>query len=207
MGYARAGFEVHGVDCVLQSHYPFEFHQGDAFEWCRDHWSEYDCIHASPPCQAFTSLRHLNTGISYSDLLTPTRDLLLQFDIPWVIENVSGAPLGRGALMLCGTMFGLWDAKIGGYLRRHRWFESNRGLPLRPACRHNRRWGIIPVYGHSQCTKKGRPRFNSNAHREAMGINWMTRGELTQAIPPAYTEYIGRHLIGLLSPEEKGRSN
>ena len=197
MGYHRAGFDVVGVDLHPQPNYPFEFIQADALLYLRGleslnigsgapAWFEFDAIHASPPCQAFTNARVIH-GNDHPDLLTPTRELLKETGLPWVIENVPGAPM-RKDLVLCGSMFGLEDEK--GQLRRHRWFEFSDPTvaPLVHPCRHEGQ--TISVFGHGGHVYHGVEQW-----RSVMGIDWMTRDELSQAIPPAYTEYIGRALL------------
>lgn len=193
VGYHRAGFEVVGVDIAPQSHYPFRFIQADALTFPLD---GYDVIHASAPCKPFNMYgRNLGLAAAYPDLLTPTRDRLVGLPIPWVLENVPGAPLGP-AIMLCGSMFGL-------NVRRHRLFEAPAlaetvlFAPL--ACRHD---GIpIGVFGNGT-NQWYRHKTGRNAgvaeRRAAMGIEWMTGAELSQAIPPAYTEWIGRQLYAVL---------
>lgn len=211
MGYHRAGFEVVGVDIAPQPRYPFEFHQGDALEFLADHGHEFDAIHASPPCQAHTALKTMHNAKQHIDLIPDTRALLERIAKPWIIENVMGSTLGS-AVMLCGTMFGLGtdDAE----LRRHRVFESSHVL-LGLECKHGRR-NVVGVYGgHVRNRKRVRtigiygeecrdsrrkhdkscPDFSIQQGREAMGIDWMTIAELSQAIPPAYTEYLGKQLL------------
>lgn len=191
MGYHRAGFEVVGVDIEFQKRYPFEFHQGDALEYIRDHGHEFDVIHASPPCQAYTwaSAKHRNNGKVYPDLVIPTREALDSTGKPYIIENVVGAILLK-PFVLCGTMFGL-------KVIRHRQFEINpRFVTLIPQCFHN---GSVPngdyctVAGHG-----GDGKASLKAWKEAMGIDWMNKQELTQAIPPAYCEFMGRQLLNFL---------
>jgi DNA (cytosine-5)-methyltransferase 1 len=194
MGYHRAGFEVVGVDHLPQKHYPFEFHQADAFDYLRDHGHEFDVIHASPPCQAYCALRHLLKK-EYPDLIAKTREALIAIGKPYVIENVPSAPL-RSPVMRCGSAYGL-------RVRRHRFFESSCDLPA-SACFHNLQGRPIDVSGtggrrinrrkddHGGNTNK--PRGIAEA-RAAIGIDWMTRYELSQAIPPAYTEWIGKRII------------
>jgi DNA (cytosine-5)-methyltransferase 1 len=118
MGYSRAGFEVVGVDNVFQKRYPFEFHQADAFEYLAEHGREFDVIHASPPCQGYSRLRHLPwlKGKIWPLLIEPCRKIFEQSGKIWVIENVADAPLS--GITLCGLMFGL-------PLYRHRKFETN----------------------------------------------------------------------------------
>jgi DNA (cytosine-5)-methyltransferase 1 len=194
MGYHRAGFEVVGVDIKPQPRYPFMFVQGDALEFVRRNGKHFDAIHASPPCQAHTSLRRLQGGKEYPDLVAPTRDALRAAGLPYIVENVVGAPL-MNPVQLCGSSFGL-------DLRRHRLFESNAVL-LVPACDHA--WqtprfrsldarqkslsSVIGVHGHMNYSGEFALRC------AAMGIDWMTNAELTQAIPPAYTEHLGHQLL------------
>ena len=192
MGYHRAGFEVEGVDIEPQSHYPFKFYQADALEFPLD---GYDAYHASPPCQGFTYATPKNRRCNYPDLLTPTRLLLQQTGQLWVIENVPHAPM-RADFRLCGCMF---DLK----LRRQRWFETSWGaFDLRQPCLHLE--PVVSVVGHGTPTwVREKLGFNPTIkhYREAMGIDWMNREELSQAIPPAYTEYIGKYLMKVLNEQ------
>jgi DNA (cytosine-5)-methyltransferase 1 len=196
MGYHKAGFDVTGVDIKPMPRYPFTFIQADALEYVAEHGHEYDVIHASPPCQMFTALRTTWNAKPHVDLLTPTREALVHLGVPWIIENVPGAPT-RHHIVLCGTMFGLGvrDAE----LRRHRWFESSPPFPvLAPPCAHGQRPITIGVYGqHGRDRRRSVETFFSVADgRDAMGIDWMTGDELSQAIPPAYTEFIGSLIFG-----------
>lgn len=178
MGYHRAGFDVVGVDIRPQKNYPFEFHQADAMTYPLD---GFDVIHASPPCQAFTTARVIH-GNDHPDLLTPTRERLLAHGGVWVIENVPGAPMRRDVI-LCGSQFPPLR------VRRHRWFELSHPIfDLMAPCWHKKT--DVSVFGHGGHVYHGVADW-----REAMGIDWMTRDELAQAIPPAYTEWIGRRLI------------
>lgn len=200
MGYHRAGFDVVGVDIRPQKHYPFEFHQADALEFCAEHGHEFDVIHASPPCQAYVRSGMVAKDGRHPDLLPSARDLLVGIGPPWVIENVPGAPM-RVDVMLCGSMFGLG-------VRRHRWFELGIAIPpLTLACDHSR--AITGVYGHPHgkggAWRNGkRPMLPSDlpTWSREMGIDWMTAAELSQAIPPAYTEFVGRQLLKALSPSD-----
>jgi DNA (cytosine-5)-methyltransferase 1 len=200
-GYHRAGFEVVGVDIKPQPHYPFEFVQSHALAVLRSVISKlslnhFAAIHASPPCQAFTDLKDMHNAKQHKDLLTPTRELLEQTGLPYVIENVEGAPL-REPLMLCGTMFGL--GCDGAELWRHRLFETNWPLDLMlHPCGHRQKSRVIGVYGGHGRDRRRRVNthdFSVEQRREAMGIGWMTGAELSQAIPPAYTELIGHQLM------------
>ncbi len=189
MGYHRAGFDVVGVDVRPQPHYPFEFHQTDALEF---ELTGFDAIHASPPCQSFTAYRRRGAGVGdgYPDLIDPTRRRLEQAGVPYVIENVAGAPL-RNAIMLCGSSFGL-------DVRRHRYFESNVAL-LAPPCDHSWQTPRFPCATNRTNLRRtvevGVWRIPLEVQQRAMGIDWMPLANLTEAIPPAYTEHIGAQLL------------
>lgn len=201
MGYHRAGFDIVGVDHVFQPRYPFEFHRADALEFAARHGREFHAIHASPPCQSYTSLRSLHPDREYPDLVGPVRTLLETIGNPWVIENVPGAPL-RFSVLLCGTMF------PGLRVYRHRYFETSFWVWHPDHPRHR-----IPAGAPG--TKGGRGRkghylaggFVTVAGDvgtycgEAMGIDWMTGDELSQAIPPSYTRFIGHRLMEHLQRE------
>jgi DNA (cytosine-5)-methyltransferase 1 len=198
MGYYRAGFDVVGVDIKPQPRYPFRFIQADAMTFPI---YEYVAIHASPPCQAFTDIKGLWNAKLPADRLTPTRVRLYTTGLPFVIENVPGAPMNGAHLTLCGSAFrlGTDDAE----LRRHRHFETSFPL-LVPPCAHGKRERVIGVYGghgRDRRRKVNTQDFSTDERREAMGINWMTGEELSQAIPPAYTEFIGRHMLAALQTE------
>ena len=190
MGYWLAGFgEVVGVDIEPQPNYPFDFCQSDALEYLQEHWMEFDVIHASPPCQFYSEATPPEYRASHPDLIPPTRKLLKNTGKPYVIENVNGARMVlENPIMLCGTMFGL-------KIQRHRWFEVNPVLPvLLPPCRHD----FQPILVTGMSTKKiNGKRYQSPVAEkaDAIGINWMTEEEMTQAVPPAYTEFIGRQLL------------
>jgi len=212
MGYHRAGFEVVGVDHVPQPRYPFEFHCADALEFLQEYGQEFDAIHASPPCQAFTDLKSMPNAKCHEDLLTPTRDLLKTIDRPFIIENVEGAPMVGAYIVLCGTMFGLGVADAE--LWRHRRFELSRFDVLVPPCAHRTRDRVVGVYGGhgrdprrvigvygssgGRSNRDGTQQFTVQERRTAMGIDWMTGRELSQAIPPVYCEFIGRRLLEVL---------
>jgi len=189
MGYHRAGFdEIVGIDNRPMPRYPFTFIQADALEYVVAHGHEFDAIHASPPCQAFTVARVIH-GRPHSDSLTPMRIALQHIGKPWIIENVPNAPM-RADLILCGSIFGKPQ------LKRHRYFEFSWELPLilLPPCSHAKQ--IISVFGHG-----GHIYHGVKSWRELMGIDWMTRDELAQTIPPAYTEFIGRFLMAHIRKE------
>jgi len=183
MGYERAGFEVVGVDIKPQPHYPFEFHQADALSYPLD---GFNVIHASPPCQAYVNL----SNGKHPKLIEPIRTRLQNNRTLYVIENVCSAPL-ENPILLCGSHFGLG-------VRRHRLFESPGLFLLNPDCNHRR--SVRAYYGHSGwLVWKGRQSIFRGSIDQApadMGIGWMkTWGELRESIPPAYTEFIGKHLI------------
>lgn len=201
MGYARAGFEVTGVDIVPRPRYPFAFVQADVMTLDPEWVASFDAIHASPPCQAHSAMKSMHNAKVHPDLVAPTRALLNASGRPWIMENVPGAPM-QNPVMLCGTMFGLGaeDAE----LRRHRLFEMSHPPTLTPQCEH-RRPRVIGVYGgHGRDRRRthNTQDFSTAARAEAMGIDWMTGAELSQAIPPAYTEWLGRHLIAHLELED-----
>jgi DNA (cytosine-5)-methyltransferase 1 len=192
MGYHRAGFDVVGVDHKAQPRYPFEHIVADALEYCAEHGHEFDAIHASPPCQAYSVMRSLHNAKPHPDLIPGTRVAVISSGRPWVIENVPGSPL-YSSLMLCGSMFGLRSHR--GYLRRHRHFECSVLVMAPGPCRHE---GLaIGVYGHGSAGHLGQRMRTANVDeaRVLMGMPWSTRDGLSQAIPPAYTEYIGRQLM------------
>ena len=213
VGYHHAGFEVVGVDINPQPHYPFEFHQADVFDYLDIHgeiWREFDVIHASPPCQAFSSMtkgRWKERVRLHPDLIAPLRKLFIQSGTPYVIENVIGAPL-LNPIILCGTMFGL-ETEKGNQLRRHRIFETSFLVGLVPPCQHNQ-LSTVGIYGggqHPRRRTRKRPMdmtipneadFGIRIRQVVMGINWMTGKELNQAIPPAYTEFLGKIIMKLL---------
>jgi DNA (cytosine-5)-methyltransferase 1 len=219
MGYHRAGFEVVGVDIKPQPHYPFEFWQAEALEFLEEALDKFypfnycDAIHASPPCQAYSVLRRANPDAEYADLIAPTRELLEATGLPWVIENVPGSPTHH-LIVLCGSMFGLGATSGDGVktsvewreLRRHRNFETSFPM-MSPPCYHQGE--ALGVYGGGPT---GRYTFENGAKkdrygrrggyqgtieekREAMQIDWMSASEINQAIPPAYTEFIGHQLL------------
>jgi DNA (cytosine-5)-methyltransferase 1 len=202
VGYHRAGFdEIVGIDIVPQKNYPFTFIQGDALK-PPVRLEDFDLIHASPPCQAYSDLQK-RTRRSYPDLIAPTRRLIR--DYPYIIENVEGAPL-YSPLLLCGVMF------PGLRVLRHRLFESSHllmapqhmGHPL--VFTHDKRkshygkldqnTSFVQVTGGGNCSVR--------TARSAMGIDWMTKPELNEAIPPAFTEYLGRQFLDQLArqPQE-----
>lgn len=210
MGYARAGWEVVGVDIDPQPNYPFEFHQGDAVEFIRQHGREFSAIHASPPCQAHSKAGKgcvVTLGAEYADLIPATREALEDIGRPYVIENVPFSGL-RPDLKLVGYAFGL-------PIIRERWFEFGGGIwmlqPEIPKTRLQVSRGELVTVAGSGSRKTRRRKGDKMVYeadisfwrgsivktwQHAMGIDWpMTGKELANAIPPDYTEYIGREII------------
>lgn len=196
MGYHQAGFDVVGVDIRPQPRYPFEFIQADVLSLDADFVASFDAIHASPPCQAHTSMKTMPDARKHVDLIPEARAMLKASGLPYVIENVPGAPL-IDPVRLCGSMFGLGAS--GAQLRRHRDFETNWFLMSPGPCRHSS--PTIGIYGEG-CRDSRRkhdksiPEFTVFDGRDAMGMAHATLAELCEAIPPAYTRYIGQRLIG-----------
>jgi DNA (cytosine-5)-methyltransferase 1 len=222
MGYHRAGFDVVGVDIHDQPDYPFEFEQADALGVLRQDYDfqqrgsgwrleDFDAIHASPPCQAYSNLKVMPTAKQdHPKLLVPTIDLLRSVDIPWVVENVGGArrdfPTDIYRFQLCGTSFGL-------RLYRHRWFASNVFVPALH-CQHAAVEDVVGVYGSSDGihepgfkhpgTRRGPRQATTEEAREVMRMPWVTKRKgLTDAIPPAYTEHIGGYLMAEISSRQE----
>lgn len=202
-GYQRAGFYVVGIDNRPQPHYcGDEFYQADALEYVAEHGAEYDAIHASPPCQAYQMMNFVNFKrwgfVSPAPkLIEPTRKLLRESGKPFVIENVQGAPL-ETSIILCGASFGLSMA-------RHRHFESNILLYALP-CSHRGK-EIFAIYGalrrrvvikRVDGTPSSVAVSSIEDARRIMQIDWMDDGEIQEAIPPAYTEFIGKQLMQYL---------
>lgn len=196
-----AGFEVTGVDINDQKSYPFTFIQDDAISYVKEHGHKYDVIHSSPPCQAHTSLTSgTNAGKKvYDDLIDKTREVIKDHDY-YIIENVAGAPI-RQDLLLCGEMF---DLRV----IRHRYFECSFPVSKIKHPQHKTRvndWrhGIrhegyyLPVYG------TGGGRGTKKEWQDAMEMPWAKyKKEIAQAIPPAYTKYIGDELLLYMEKNE-----
>jgi DNA (cytosine-5)-methyltransferase 1 len=198
-GYQNAGFEVIGIDIKSQPNYRGDyFVQGDAMLSLRrfdDLWRQYNVagIHASFPCQSFTAYRRKGHGVGdgYPDLIAEGRELLEAIGLPYVIENVEGAPL-HDAIRLCGSSFGL-------DVRRHRLFECSFPI-MAPPCNHAWQTPRFPAATNREPNSRrtvevGVWRIPLDVQQRAMGIDWMTLPELSEAIPPAYTEYVGRFLL------------
>jgi DNA (cytosine-5)-methyltransferase 1 len=224
MGYHRAGFDVVGVDIAPQPRYPFEFHKAGALEFLKClreaddigdalgalnatgglYLSDFAAIHASPPCQAFTIANNIHGRTDHPDLIRSTRRALMDAALPYVIENVPGAPL-HFPILVCGLALGL-------KVRRHRLFESNVFLWGTGCPGKEKAADYLIVFGGAvemrgkqigRTAKNGpmmrRKRLGAEKGRAAMGIDWpMDKGELSQTIPPAYTEFIGRQLLEAL---------
>ncbi len=223
MGYHRSGFDVYGVDIEPQANYPFPMHQGDALDVLRrlvagegvtfstssDLFSsgrsttlrltDFAAAHGSPPCQAYSTITPDRSR--HPRLIEPLRDLLRATGLPYVIENVEGARRElHHPVKLCGSSFGL-------KVRRHRYFETPVTI-LHPPCQHATQGRPVGVYGdHPQDdsyyrrpdgTLRGNKAASVEHAREAMGIEWMSWLELAEAVPPAYTEHIGRQLLDAL---------
>lgn len=197
MGYHRAGFDVTGVDIQPQPRYPFRFIQADALTYFAEHWQEYDIFHASPPCQAYSSLtpdkkKHLH-------LIPEVQAMFRATGKPYIIENVAGAKsFLQNPQMLCGTMFGL-------NVIRHRFFECHPPIYFAPhGCSHRKkvvRCGRTPDPATQYHSVAGNfP--NITYAKQAMGIDWMNRRELAEAIPPAYTQWLGKQILITLGIEE-----
>ena len=192
-GYAAAGFEVHGVDRKHGKRYPFTYVRADVLDVLRDenYLDQFDVIHASPPCQTYSITQHLRNAqgktTSKLDLIPQTRAALVASGKPYIIENVPGSPL-IDPIQLCGSSFAL-------KVRRHRLFESNMDL-IGSVCDHKSQGRPIGVYGslNDEIPKGGKTAATIQEARNAMGISWAIWTELVEAIPPAYTKYLGGQL-------------
>jgi len=197
-GYRLAGFEVVGVDIKKQKRYPFEFIQADCLELMKDmdFLRSFDVITASPPCQTHSITQHLRNAQGKStdkiDLIPQTREALMASGKPYVIENVPGSPL-INSIKMCGSSFGL-------KVRRHRLFESNIQLTS-SVCNHKEQGKPVGIYGsmRDEIPKGGHTAKSIEQAREAMGIDWMIWGELVEAIPPVYTETIGKQILNVIT--------
>ena len=197
-GYQLAGFEVVGVDIKKQKRYPYEFIQADCLELMKDmeFLKSFDVIAASPPCQTHSITQHLRNAQGKStdkiDLIPQTREALVASGKPYVIENVPGSPL-INPIRMCGSAFGL-------KVRRHRLFESNIQLTS-SICNHKEQGKPVGIYGsmRDEIPKGGHTAKSIEQAREAMGIDWMIWGELVEAIPPVYTETIGKQILSVIT--------
>jgi len=196
-GYQLAGFDVVGVDIKKQKRYPYEFIQADCLELMKDmdFLRSFDVITASPPCQTHSITQHLRNAQGKStdkiDLIPQTREALVTSGKPYVIENVPGSPL-INPIKMCGSSFGL-------KVRRHRLFESNIQLTS-SVCNHKEQGKPVGIYGsmRDEIPKGGHTAKSIEQAREAMGIDWMIWGELVEAIPPVYTETIGKQILSVI---------
>jgi DNA (cytosine-5)-methyltransferase 1 len=214
-GYQQAGFYVVGVDINPQPRYVGDdFIRYDALDYLSGpsgevlDWSAFAVIHASPPCQDHSMMRNRAGLHGTGWLLEATLERLRKTDVLWIVENVVGSGLatqpglfGEHGVMLCGASFGLGTDELD--LNRHRLFQSN--VPLfAPPCSH-RTGKTIGVYGHGT-NSWHRELLGRNItiaeQRQAMGIDWCTREELAQAIPPAYTKFLGSQLLAALAATE-----
>lgn len=205
-GLYRAGFEVVGVDIKPQPRYPFEFHQADALQFPL---GGFDFIWASPPCQGYSEMRHAPGAKGAPQLIAQVRDRMPNH-VPWVIENVEDAAWAmRSPVLLCGSMFAL--GAQGCRMQRHRLFEASFPL-VQPACSHDDR-PVIGVYGgharkrSASAGGRGTRDIWEGGHKqaagEALGIDWMTLAEMSEAIPPDYAEYIGRSAIAFIKWQQR----
>jgi DNA (cytosine-5)-methyltransferase 1 len=228
MGYWRAAAAIDpgarvvivGIDNARMPRYPFEFRQQDALDLAPAWLDQFDLIHASPPCQAYSIMRNLPwlRGREYWDSIPPTRALLATTRTPWVIENVQGAPLD--GIRLCGMMFGHHQPD-GGPQYRHRLFEASPGIILAAPAHPKHVRAVVPgpLLGDRQRRMSGNANADKSAWRStgidtgavgngtagarvrwgaAMGIDWMSAAGLSQAIPPDYTEHVGRQALAAI---------
>ena len=209
-GYVQAGFVPTGVDIILRASYPYRFVWANALAVLSDRAfvSQFDLIHASPPCQAHTRAKHLREAQGgrsrHGDLLTPTLALLRTYDIPWVVENVVGAPGMEDAVIECGSAYGL-------KVRRHRLFLASFPL-VGSGCKHKEQGkpvGVYHVMGDTckgRCKKTGKLVIGGSTAktveegREAMGVDRdMAWEELKEGFPPAYTKHIGEQAMAYIT--------
>lgn len=197
MGYHRAGFEVVGVDIASQPRYPFDFIQANVLALDPMWISTFDVVHASPPCQAYSDLAARNGNADeWPRLIEPVRELLRNTGLPYIIENVEGAPL-QNYIVLCGTMFE--ELRV----LRHRLFETNFRIIPPPHHSHPKVHTLDKRKSHYGKTNEwkdyvqvtGGGNSSVAAASDAMGIDWMIKRELNEAIPPAYTEFVGRQVL------------
>lgn len=204
-GYADAGFEVVGVDLDprFAKRYPYEFVNADAIEFVKYHAHEFDAIHASPPCQAYSVTKNGHSK-KHPMLIEDTRAALIATGLPYIIENVVGAPLNE-PLMLCGRMFDLSAIDADGtplVMDRHRLFESNITLEAPEHEPHDRSKQVAGSYGgarrdknEARFVRKGGYVPSKEIQQKLLGIDWMTQHGLYQSLPPVYTEHLGKQLI------------
>jgi len=192
-GYARAGFEVTGIDIKHGKRYPHKYIKGDVRDYLNPEFlTQFDVIAASPPCQTHSITQHLRNAQGKTtakiDMIPETRQALIASGKPYIIENVQGSPL-INPITLCGSAFNL-------KVRLHRLFESNMTLEG-SLCKHKEQGKPVGIYGsmRDQIPNGGHTAKTMAEANEAMGINWMIWGELVESIPPIYTEYIGKQIM------------
>lgn len=193
MGLFRAGFDVEGWDIRPQKNYPFKFNLGNALD---ADLTGFDFVWASPPCQAHSITKNLPRKKEHECFIARTREKLKASGLPYIIENVTGAPLENPG-MLCGTMFGL-------KVFRHRKFESNEMMLFPAHSKHDGSTGSHRGYSTAATGRNGYiccagNNYDPKAGGAAMGIEWMIRAELSQAVPPAYSEFLGLQIIKRLT--------
>jgi DNA (cytosine-5)-methyltransferase 1 len=207
VGYQQAGFEVIGVDIKPQPNYPLPFIQTDALKLDPKFIALFDAVHASPPCQSYSDLAKRNGNADeWPRLIEPVRHMLIKTGLPYVIENVDGAPL-LNPVVLCGTMF------AGLRVLRHRLFEANFPIKVPAHGKHPKVHTFDKRKSHFGKTDDmrdfvqvtGGGNCSIAAARDAMGIDWMTKNELNEAIPPTYTKHIGKQLVTYLAMTERAR--
>jgi DNA (cytosine-5)-methyltransferase 1 len=194
-GYARAGYDVTGIDIKHGKRYPYTYIRGDVRDYLNpEYLRQFDLIHASPPCQTHSITQHLRNAqgkqTSKIDLIPETRAALIASGVDYIIENVPGAPL-IDPVLVCGSAFGL-------KVRRHRLFESNK--PIKGTeCHHKQQGKPVGIYGsmRDEIPGGGHTAKTMEQANEAMGIDWMIWGELVESIPPAYTHYLGLQVNNL----------
>ena len=197
VGYHQAGFEVYGVDLKHGKRYPFTYLRADVLDVLRDeeYIHQFDVIHASPPCQTHSITKHLRNAQGKStskiDLIPETRAALIASGKPYIIENVPGSPL-INPIQLCGSSFGL-------KVRRHRLFESNMPL-VGSKCDHKTQGRPVGIYGslNDEIPKGGKTASTIDEARKAMDMDWAIWTELVEAIPPAFTKYLGGQIVNWL---------
>lgn len=206
VGYSRAGFDVTGVDLSERAarRAPLPFILGDAVAYLAAHGHEYDAVHVSPPCPAYSVATPATHRDRHPRLIEPLRELLVALGKPYVIENVVGAPL-LDPVMLCGSMFGVEALDDDGTrirLERHRLFESNVAISAPGPCAHDKSVRVAGLYGggsEDRTNRPGRGGYTPSvaARRRLAGTPWMSLAGVGQSIPPVYAEHLGRQLLAL----------
>lgn len=212
-GYQLAGFDVTGVDVRRQPRYAGDrFIQADVLSLSPSFLASFSAIHASPPCQFATALKHMHNAKPHLNLIPQTRELLQRSGLPYIIENVEEAREHLvSPILLCGSMFGL--SAEGAQLQRHRLFESNVPISAPSPCRHDPERPVLGVYGgHARIrsakfggrkTRDPWPNGHQPVMAEAMEMPWANTREISEAIPPAFTEHIGFQLRAVLTAHHR----